>query len=137
MKNRASGNISVLALVLVFLFAFLSFALGDICRIFVARETTKNAADAVALAVSQDILFFDTSDVFNTAKVIAEQNDCKLTDIEFSYDEVNATVEKKLDFMVLKGIYPDGCVVYSSSCSRVIFPWDEYFGFCESYKFDY
>lgn len=136
-KDKESGNISILALILILLFAFLFLVLGDLCRIFVARETTKKAADAVSLAVSQNILFFDTDTMLHTAEIYADRNYCKLTGLEISYDEVTVTVDKKLDFFILKSIYPDGCMVSSSSCSRIIFPWDEHFGFCKSYKFSY
>ena len=136
-KNEEPGNISVLALVIILLLAFLFLVLGDICRIFVAREATKKAADAVALAVSQDVLFFETDAVISTAEIYADRNSCRLTGLELSYDEVTVTVDKKIDFLIIKNIYPDGCTVSSSSCVRVIFPWDEHFGFCKSYRFSY
>ena len=135
--NKQSGNISVLALILILLFAFLFLVLGDLSRIFVAREATKKAADAVSLAVSQNILFFDIDTLKQTAEIYANSNSCKLTGLEISYDEVKVTVDKDLDFIILKSIYPGGCTVSSSSCSRIIFPWDEHFGYCKSYRFSY
>jgi hypothetical protein len=131
------GHISVLALLLVILFAFLLVALGEVCRIFIIREITKKTSDAISLAVSQDILFFNTREARNTAQVIAEQNSCKLVDLVITYDEVFVTVEKKLDFIILRSIYPGGCMISSSSHSEVKFPWDESFGFCNSYEFNY
>lgn len=131
------GHISILALFLIILFAFLLLALGEVCRIFVIREVTKKTSDAISLAVSQDILFFNTMEARNTAEVIAEQNSCKLVELVITYDEVFVTVEKKLDFIILRSIYPDGCMIFSSSHSEVKFPWDESFGFCNSYKFNY
>ncbi len=136
-KNEEPGNASILALVLILLFAFLFLVLGDICRIFVAREVTKKAADAVALAVSQDVLFFETDNITGTAGIYAERNLCKLTGLELSYNEVKVTVEKKIDFFIAKSFYPEGCTISSSSCAGVVFPWDEHFGFCKSYKFSY
>jgi hypothetical protein len=126
-----------MALILVILFAFLFLVMGDLCRIFVVREVTKKAADSASLAVAQNILFFDADFISDTAETYSDLNGCNLTGLKISYDEVVVTVEKKLDFLLLGSIYPDGCTVSSSSCSRIIFPWDEHFGFCKSYKFNY
>ena len=57
--KSTGGNISVLALVLIIFFAFVFLLLSDVCRIFIARSITKRAADSAAIAVSQNLLFFD------------------------------------------------------------------------------
>lgn len=137
LSSKESGNISVVAVFLIILFAILFLILGDICRVFIVREATKKAADAVSLAVSQDILFFNIKESHRNAGIIAESNSCRLTDLKITYDKVLVTVEKDLDFLIIKSLYPGGCTIYASSCSRVIFPWDECFGFCDSYKFKY
>ncbi len=62
------GNITILALVLIVFFAFVFLVLSDFCRIFIARSETKKAADSAALAVSQNLLFFDVDSAAKPGK---------------------------------------------------------------------
>jgi len=129
------GNISIIALVLIFLFAFIFLAVSDLCRIFIVRESTKKAADAAALAVAQNILFFEYDNYYIHAREIVEKNYCQLCDIDVSYDEVTVSVRRDLKFILIKGFFSDSCSIYAWSKTKVIYPWDDYFGLCNSYRF--
>jgi uncharacterized membrane protein len=138
-KIRAAinGNISILAIVLILLFAFMFLAVSDLCRIFVARESAKKAADAVALSIAQNLLFFDNVECYEIAEKIAEKNYSRLCDLQVSYDEVIVTVERDLKFVLIARFFPDGCRIIVRSKTKVVYPWDDYFGLCNSYRFSY
>ncbi len=59
LKAKNKGNISFLTLAVVVIFTVLFLLIFDLCRIFIAREETKNASDAASLAVAQNLLFFE------------------------------------------------------------------------------
>ena len=96
------GNISILALVLIIFFAFIFLVLSDFCRIFIARSETKKAADSAALAVSQNLLFFDVDSAQNLAKNIVEKNNCSLAEVYISYDQATVFAKKEVKFIFLK-----------------------------------
>ena len=131
------GNISIIALVLVLLFAFIFLAVIDLCRIFIARECTKKAADSAALSAAQNILFFGYDKCFDDAREIAEKNYCYLCDLQVSYDEIVVTVKKDLNFILIARFFSDSPVITARSKTKVIYPWDDYFGLCNSYRFSY
>jgi hypothetical protein len=131
------GSITVLALVLIVFFAFVFLVLSDFCRIFIGRSITKKAADSAALAVSQNLLFFDVDSVQSIAKNIVEKNNCSLTEVYISYDEATVFVKKEVKFIFLKFAGFNGCEISSCSKAAVIYPWDESLGLCKSYRFGY
>ena len=131
------GNISILALVLIIFFAFVFLVLSDFCRIFIARSETKKAADSAALAVSQNLLFFDVDSAQSMAKSIVEKNNCIPTEIYIGYDEATVFAKKEVKFIFLKFAGFDSCEVTSYSKAAVIYPWDESLGLCKSYRFGY
>lgn len=131
------GNISIFALVSVIAFSLLFLLLIDCCRIYVARSVSKKAADAVALAVAQDLLFFENEKVLSTAQAIADANSCLLKEVAVTYDGVMVEVQKDIDFTLLKLIGRDSCTVTSISETEVIYPWDEALGLCRSCTFDW
>jgi hypothetical protein len=131
------GNISILALVLIIFFAFVFLVLSDFCRIFIARSETKKAADSAALAVSQNLLFFDVDSAQSLAKNIVEKNNCSLAEIYIGYDQATVFVKKEVKFIFLKLAGFNSCEVTSYSKAAVIYPWDESLGLCKSYRFGY
>jgi hypothetical protein len=135
-KNN-SGNISILSIILIFIFALLFLLIIDFLRIFTAREITKNASDAVALAVAQDILYFDNSDYEKTAKEILKKNNCFLDYLEFSYDELTVTAGKEMQFLLIDKFFPGKFKIKSRSKVKILYPWDDFFGYCKFYKFNY
>lgn len=133
----SSGNISILTMTLVALFAFLFLMLGDFYRIFTARTVSKSTANAVALALSQNLLFMESKEIPVIAKKIALDNNCSLTGVKIKYDEVIVLVEKNIDFVLLDIIGINNCRIRSVSKSKVIYPWDDSFGSCKQYRFEY
>jgi hypothetical protein len=131
------GNITVLALVLIVFFAFVFLALSDFCRIFIARSETKKAADSAALAVSQNLLFFDVDSAQSIAKNIVEKNNCSLAEVYVGYDEATVFAKKEVKFIFLKLAGFNSCEITSYSKATVIYPWDESLGLCKSYRFGY
>ncbi len=136
-KEKVNGNISILALFLTMFFAFLFMICIDLCRIYIARELTKNAADAASLSIAQNLLFFENFDYKNTAEDISSKNKCELAECFLYYDEVVVIMEKKLNFILINKFFPESCTVKSISKARIIYPWDDYFGFCENYEFNF
>jgi len=136
-KGNSKGNISMLALFLTMFFAFLFMVCIDLCRIYIARELTKDAADAASLSIAQNLLFFENFDYKNAAEEISSKNKCGLVECYLDYDEVVVIMEKKLNFILIDKFFPESCTVKSISKARVIYPWDDYFGFCKNYEFNF
>jgi uncharacterized membrane protein len=131
------GNITIPALVLIVFFAFVFLALSDFCRIFIARSETKKAADSAALAVSQNLLFFDVDSAQGLAKNIVEKNDCRLSEVSIGYDQATVFAKKEVKFIFLKFAGFNSCEITSYSKAAVLYPWDESLGLCKSYRFGY
>ncbi|MCL5072059.1 MAG: Tad domain-containing protein [Actinobacteria bacterium] len=135
--EKNNGNISMLALFLVMFFAFSFMVCIDLCRIYVARELTKNAADAASLSIAQNLLFFENFDYKSSAEEISGKNKCKLAACYLYYDEIVVIMEKKLDFILINKFFPESCIIRSISKAKIIYPWDDYFGFCKNYEFNF
>lgn len=136
-KGNNKGNISMLALFLTMFFAFLFMACIDLSRIYVAREITKGAADAASLSIAQNLLFFENFDYKNTAEEISNKNKCDLVECYLDYDEIVVIMEKKLNFILINKFFPENCIIQSISKAKIIYPWDDYFGFCKNYEFNF
>jgi len=136
-KRNSKGNISMLALFLTMFFAFLFMVCIDLCRIYIARELTKDAADAASLSIAQNLLFFENFDYKNAAEEISSKNKCELVECYLEYDEVVVIMEKKLNFILINKLFPESCTVKSISKTKIIYPWDDYFGFCKNYDFNF
>jgi hypothetical protein len=136
-KGNSKGNISMLALFLTMFFAFLFMVCIDLCRIYIARELTKDAADAASLSIAQNLLFFENFDYKNAAEEISSKNKCELVECYLDYDEVVVVMGKKLNFILINKFFPESCIVKSISKARIIYPWDDYFGFCKNYEFNF
>lgn len=134
-QNR--GNTSFLVLAAVTVFAVLFIFIFDLCRIFIAREVTKNASDAASLAAAQDLLFLSDQDCVSAADKATAINNCRLIECRSDYDEVTVTVEKKLNFILLSRLIPGYSSIRSTSKAKVVYPWDEHYGYCKSYEFSY
>jgi len=131
------GNITILALVLVTFFAFVFLVLSDFCRIFIARSETKKAADSAALAVSQNLLFFDAGSAQSLARTIVEKNNCSLEEVYVGYEQATVFAKKEVKFIFLKFAGFNSTEITSYSKAAVIYPWDESLGLCKSYRFGY
>lgn len=137
LKIQNSGNISLLALVVVVVLSILFLIILDICQIFKVREETKNASDAASLAVAQNLLFFEDPDCIKIAEEVTRSNNCILVECIYNYDEVTVTVEKSVRFVLINKFVGKGSVVKSTSKTKVVYPWDEQFNYCNSYKFSF
>jgi hypothetical protein len=136
-KEDNKGNISMFALFLTVFFAFLFMACIDLCRIYIARELTKDAADAASLSIAQNLLFFENFDYQNAAEEISSKNRCELVRCYLEYDEVVVIMEKKLNFILINKFFQKSCNVQSTSKTKIIYPWDDSFGFCKNYDFNF
>jgi len=137
LKTQNNGNISFLTLSVVIIFAVLFLLIFDLCQIFIARESTKNAADSASLAIAQNLLFFENLSCKTIADKIVSKNNCKLVGCKYNYDEVVVTVEKELNFILIDRLIPKYSKVRSTSKAKVIYPWDNKFSYCSTYKFGY
>lgn len=135
--KKSNGNISIFSLILTLIFALLFLLLIDFCRIFIAREITKKASDAAALAVAQNLIFFHNLDCRSIAEKVAAENNCYLAGCDLSYDEVTIVTGKEMKFILIDKFLPKSCMVQSVSKTKVIYPWDDFFGYCKFYKFNY
>lgn len=137
LKTQKRGNISFLTLTAVIIFAVLFLLIFDLCQVFIAREETKKASDAASLAVAQNLLFFENLDCNKMAQEVIQRNNCTLIECRYDYDEIQVTVEKKLDFILLDKFILKYASVKSTSRAKVIYPWDGQFDYCDTYEFVY
>src|SRR4030042_5019975 len=131
-QNRGSISFFVLAVVIIFSILFL--LIFDLCQIFVAREETKNAADAVSLAVAQNLLFFEDSYCNMIAEELARKKNFVLVKYSYDFDNVIVNVEKTLDFVLIDKFIIKSSSIRSTSKTSVIYPWDDRFGYCKTYE---
>jgi secretion/DNA translocation related TadE-like protein len=137
LKTQKRGNISFLTLTAVIIFAVLFLLIFDLCQVFIAREETKKASDAASLAVAQNLLFFENLDCNKMAEEVTQRNNCTLVECRHDYDEVQVTVERKLDFILVDKFISKYSSVKSTSRAKVIYPWDGQFDYCDTYEFVY
>jgi len=137
LKYKNSGNVTFLSLALLAVFSFLFIVIFDACQIFIAREETKKASDAASLAVAQNLLFFEIPECYKIAEEVAKLNNCFLVECSCVYDEVVVTAGKKIRFIFLDKFIKKGDTATSTSTSKVVYPWDEQLGYCDSYRFSY
>jgi hypothetical protein len=136
--GKQEGHTMIFTISLVLIFIIILLALFDMCRIYIAREAVKTASESIALAVSQELIYFRQEDARILAEDIASKNGCRLTAIHTGYDEVVVSVKKEMNMAVLKEI---GLVnleaVSSSSRVKVMYPWDRRWKECRYYEFGY
>jgi secretion/DNA translocation related TadE-like protein len=137
LKNKNRGNASSIVLAAVMVLSVLFILIFDLCRIFIAREVTKNASDAASLAAVQDLLFLSSQDCIKAAEKVSAKNDCRLIECRCGYDEVIVTVEKRFDFILLDRLLPGNNYIKATSKAEVVYPWDDNYGYCKSHKFSY
>ncbi|MCL4378758.1 MAG: pilus assembly protein TadG-related protein [Actinobacteria bacterium] len=135
-KNK-SGNISIFTIILIFIFALLFLLIIDFSRIFTAREITKNASDAAALAVAQNILFFENSDYEETVIEVLKRNNCFLDYLDLSYDEITVAAGKEMKFLLIDKFFPGKFKIKSESEVKILYPWDDFFAYCKFYEFNH
>ncbi len=135
--RKQKGNVSLILMVstvLIFIFFLILF---DLTRIFVAREQTKNASDSAVLAAAQNLIYFDRGKAESIAQKAVGEHGCSLVYLKIEYDEIEACTEKEPRLIILGYFLSQGTKVRSVSRSRVIYPWDHSFNYCDYYKFDF
>ncbi len=137
LKAQNGGNISFLTLAVVTIFSVLFLLIFDLCQVFIAREETKDASDAASLAVAQNLLFFENLDCNKIAEEVAQRDGCVLVECNSEYDEVMVTMERKLNFILVDKFILGNCSVRSTSRTKLVYPWDDKFGYCDTYEFGY
>ena len=136
LKNT-KGNLSILMALLTLMAALLFISVFDIFQLYIAREHTKNASDAIALAVAQNLLFFEEDEIFIITDEISKKNNCEIDSIKFSYEEITVTTVKTVKFIFAGKILKNNGTVYSTSRVKVTYPWDEKFKNCDWFEFDF
>ena len=131
------GNLSIFMALATLMAALLFISIFDIFQLYIAREHTKNASDAIALAIAQNLLFFDEDEILIITDEISKKNDCEIDSIKFGYDEITVTTVKRVKFMFAGKILKKGDTVYSTSKVKVTYPWDERFKNCDSFIFEF
>jgi len=136
--GEQKGNAMLFTISLVLVCIIIILALFDLCRVYIARETIKTVSDSIALAVSQELLYFRPENITDLAEDIASNNGCKLIGLHAGYDEVVVNVERQISVSVL-GRIGLGSIKNISSSSRVkvLYPWDRRWGKCRYYEFGY
>ena len=75
--RKQNGSSTIFALSAVVACIFILLALFDLCCIYIVREKTKTVSESIALAVSQEILFFDHEGIEVLADSIAQKSGCR------------------------------------------------------------
>jgi hypothetical protein len=135
--KSTKGNLSILLILSTLMIAILFISVIDIFQLYIAREHTKNASDAIALALAQNLLFFDADEILITSDEISKKNGCEIESIKLGYEEITVTTLKKIEFMFAGKIFKSNNTVYSTSSVKVIYPWDERFKNCDSFILEF
>ncbi len=135
--KKNNGNITIVAMAVLFIVFIFGLSLMDLSRIYTAREQTKNASDAAALAIAQKLLFFDEIDLEEVAKDIVRKGNCEFYELDLAYDEISVTAKKEIEYLFIGSIFKKESTVYATSKSKIIYPWDESLGKCKRLVFDF
>jgi len=132
------GNAALFTLSLALACILVILALFEICKIFITRETAKAAADSIALAAAQELIFLSPDSISLLAEDMALESGCRLTGLRMGYDEVQVTVEKDT-YISAPGKTGLGLfkTVSSSSRAKTIYPWDRRWKKCRYYEFGF
>lgn len=135
--SNKKGNTTVMAMFSVTFLVIVFLCLYDVSRLYIYREQTKKASEAVCLAAAQDKIFFQDGSIEKTLGCIIEKNGCKIGKVNINYDEVTAEAEKRMEFLLLGIFFKKDVTVRSVSKVKVYYPWDDRFDYCDTYYFDY
>lgn len=136
--RRQKGSSTLFAISLAVVCIFLLLALFDLCSTYIIREQTKDVSEAVALAIAQELLFFDQEKMILMAEKMASSRYCSLTVCNIGYDRIEVSVEREAELAILDRIGLSRFkTVRSSSSVEIIYPWDRDLGLCRYYEFGY
>ena len=136
-KGRQDGNSAVVILVMVIFFMVLFAGILDVCRILICRERTRNAADAISLAVAQELIFFEYRELDIIAEKMAGRYKCRLESLNITYDTVTVSTASDIKLLLLDRFRDDIRNVRSASSTEIIYPWDRRLGLYRYYEFSF
>ena len=132
------GSSTVVILIMIIIFLVLFAGVLDVCRIFICRENTRNAADAVSLAVAQEMVFFEYHhELESIAEEMARRHRCRLESLNITYDKATASVVSEIKLLLLDRFGDDVWNVRSVSSTEVTYPWDGRLGLYRYYEFSF
>ncbi|MFC2144916.1 TadE/TadG family type IV pilus assembly protein [Actinomycetota bacterium] len=137
-RGRQDGSSTVVILITVMVFLVLFASILDVCRVLIYREHTRNAADAISLAVAQEMIFFEYQEPVIIAEKIADSHSCRLESLSMDYDMVSVTIASEVELLFLNRFRHDNkWTVRSASGAKVTYPWDIESGLCRYYEFSF
>ena len=136
-RGRQDGSSAVVILVMVLVFLVLFTGILDVCRILICRERTRNAADAAALAVAQEMVFFEYHELESIAEKMAGRYRCRLGSLKITYDMVTVSAVSEIKLLFLDRFTGDAWNIRSASSAEVIYPWDRRLGLYRYYEFGF
>ncbi len=136
-RGRQDGSSAVVILVMVLVFLVLFTGILDVCRILICRERTRNAADAAALAVAQEMVFFEYQELESIAEKMAGSHRCRLESLNITYDMVTVSAVSEIKLLLLDRFTDDAWNIRSASSAEVIYPWDRRLGLYRYYEFNF
>ena len=136
-RGRQDGSSAVVILVMILVFLVLFTGILDVCRILICRERTRNAADAAALAVAQEMVFFEYQELESIAEKMARRHRCRLESLNIAYDMVTVSMVSEIKLLLLDRFTGDVWNIRSASSAEVIYPWDRRLGLYRYYEFNF
>ncbi len=136
-RGRQDGNSAIVILVMVIVFLVLFASVLDVCRILICRERTRNAADAAALAVAQEMVFFEYQELESIAGKMVDSHSCRLESLNITYDMVTVSAVSEIKLLILDRFTGDAWNIRSASSAEVIYPWDRRLGLYRYYEFSF
>jgi hypothetical protein len=136
-RVRQDGSSAVVILIMIVIFLVLFASVLDVCRILIYREHTKNAADAISLAVAQEIIFFEYRKLESIAEKMAGNHRCRLELLNITYDMVTVSAVSDINLLLLDRFRDDVWSVRSVSSAKITYPWDTGLGLYRYYEFSF
>ena len=137
-KYRQDGSSTVLVLVMVIIFLVLFAGILDVCRVLIYRENTRNAADAISLAITQEMIFLEYLELDIMVNELTGKYKCRLEFLNITYDMVSVSAVSNVELLLLDRLRHDNkWMVRSMSAAKVTYPWDGRLGLYEYYEFSF
>ncbi len=137
-KSGQDGSSAIVVLVIVMIFLVLFAGVLDVCRILAVRERTRNAADAISLAVAQEMIFHEYQGLDIIAVQMAGRHGCRLESLNITYEGVTVSVASEIELLIMKRFWHSSAVIIrSESAAEVTYPWDKRLGLCRNYEFNF
>ena len=134
---RQDGSSAVVILIMIIIFLVLFASVLDVCRILICREHTRNAADAISLAVAQEMIFLEYRELDNIAEKMVGRYRCRLESLNITYDTVTVSTVSEIKLLLLDRFRDDAWNIRSASSAEVTYPWDRRLGLYRYYEFNF